>query len=376
MKKGSTKTQIQKWNRHKVHILGAPHHSYEGQIELLKKAGLEVELSTTIPDLYQSLCNAEPGAVLISSSFSGPAGMMAPEFVHRRFGVPVVLFAEKEDAPVSRDWEMETVPDEIVIVNSMNPEDLLTTIHNWEEKVLEKKSNRLKKRAGITSSSKADYGKLIKAIGAVLGETGEAGGEAGTPSEAKEITVCSLLVPHTQGRGAFIFSFPSGTDLEKTESLEEVLTLIKAQLGTEPRFEVLTEKADAEMIKRLKNEADHVTSGTISGSGVVVAFIENLPQDFSMQEQPQGENQWLVPIEDWWSEIALPCEVKLWLEQNQRTVLYVRTGRKILNESVNRLKKAGVSQLCVPTESIQKFRDFRDLIQWMSKKDEEERTAA
>jgi hypothetical protein len=115
--------------------------------------------------------------------------------------------------------------------------------------------------------------------------------------------------------------------------------------------------------ERLTEKASESVLGNIEGQQVAVRFFEFIDAVEEMKAEIASDAVVLVPLEDWWTEVGLPCHAYYWMPQNGKRMLFVRPGGKLRLESLDRFQNSGVPTLAVDPTDFEAFRKMRNLVQ-------------
>lgn len=355
-----TKINFQTLDRRRVHLLCSRVENGEKVAQGLSDRGYIVELSTSAQEFYQRVSVGKPGFALVSTAMEGEMAKLLPDFLTKRFHVPVILFKEHESSPEPKDFMPGPLVPEIQLSDGSDLADLGKMMEGFEERYALEVEGLIKVASPVTTSkTPSKVFKTADAIFALLEQRVVKRQIALNPEEA--LQVHSYSVPDPEGKGAFVFAFPCTDVIGFQDTLLALENMIREQLGEGAAIENLVESVHKDFYQGLSSNADRVIQGTMDGCELLVAFFGH-PTAAPAEGDTRLENgSWLVPVEEWWTQLPLPCQAFVWMEKNQRHVLYINSGARMRSESLTRFRTKGFMFLSVANGDYESFKKIREL---------------
>lgn len=329
--------------------------------DFFQAQGFTVEVFSEASKLYDALCkNGPPGFVFISTQADGPMAKMMPDFVVKRFRTPVFLFREDPQAPSVHEPSASILPPEILLAADYGHEQLLETLQKFEE-VYE---TRLRGPAKPeTEKTALPAQKEASRSEEVLRLIKEAFVPDNVPvAEDDVLTLHACKVSDPSGQGYFVFAFPCrGEQKDFDQAMLVLETRVREAAGDSAIIEHLAQAVPANFFKNIQSHSDEVISGKLGGWEMVLLYFRNRKEVAEPEAQILREDV-LIPVEEWWTSLPLPCSAYVWLQLNGRKVLYVRSGDRLRVESFDRFKVKGHSHLAVSASDFDHYLKIREIV--------------
>lgn len=332
-----------------------------------------IDITTDASSLYGQLCEkGAPGFVFISTQIDGPMAKMMPDFVVKRFRVPVILFNESKDLPLPPAFSPQSLPPEIIPANELEPEQLLHTLENFDEVY---KARLAERAAGSKSADPLiDSPEAEKAqFDMELALTSKSEKVFHLVKEAFEphaigvkdddvLTLHACKVADPSGRGYFIFAFPVRSGEHQPDQALVILeSRVREAAGEGALIEHVMEGVPARFFHELKSRSDEVIEGTLGDMDMILLYFRNR-NDVAEPATKISDRNCLVPMEEWWCRLPLPCHTYVWLERNNKRILYVRPGDCMRVESFERFRRKGLEHLMVDANDFPHYRKIREMV--------------
>lgn len=369
-----TRVRLDLINQKRVTILVVDPKNATVYVDEFSSQGYTVEVATDPSNMYAMLCeNGPPGFLMISNQFESAMAKMMPEFCVKRFKIPIFLFRETMDLPAPEMNEKMFGPD-IVPLEDASPANLLKNMENFEQIC----------RARLAA-------KVEKEMAANMKDEGAPAAEPGPPSESvnfenrspdqilvrlKEnlnlrdvlleaqdvLTLHSCKVSNAAGRGYFIFAFPvRDKDHQTAPSLETIKEIIGEVFGSQVQIEDLGLPVPEGFFSALLEGADELASGTLGPQELFLVYYRNKSDVEEPEVRMIGDN-FLIPMEEWWTRLPLPVHTYVYFERNQKRLLYIRPGSSLRREAFRRFQRKGFIFLAVDPVDFASYRKIRELV--------------
>lgn len=320
--------------------------------------GFECKLARDSQDMYRLLCDNPPGYVLISNELASGMGKLLPDFVMKRFGLPVLLVREHDQAPTLPS--AASLPIGIQPVESCDPGEMLQAVRNFEALTQE----RLEGRSPKPSANEAPVRtgpRLVEKVVASLREAFIEEPLVLAPDAVLTLHACRIS--DEQGESCVLLGFPSGEGVgELAEAMVIIETRVKEIAGADASLEKITDQMTRADFERLVQNASNRVQGKLAERELIIVHFESVEWTEEMISLQESEMVTLVPLEAWWTELSLPCHAYLWMPTNKRRVLYVRPGQTLRAEAFERFASKGQFLLAVDPADYEQFRRWRNLI--------------
>lgn len=354
-----TKICFHSLDRKRVHLLCSRVENGEQVAQGLSERGYVVELSTSPQEFYQRVSVGKPGFAMVSTAMEGEMAKLLPDFLTKRFQVPVILFKEHESSPEPKDFMPGPLVPEIQLSEGSGVGDLNKMLEGFEERYALEVEGLGKKPVADAPKAVSKVFKTADAIFALLEQRVTKRPVALNPDET--LQVHSYSVPDPEGKGAFVFAFPCPDVIGFEDTLLALENMIREQLGEGTTIENMVESVHKDFYQSLSSNADRVIQGTMDGCELLVAFFGHPTEAPAASDTKLGNGAWLVPVEEWWTQLPLPCQAFVWMEKNQRHVLYIKTGARLRGESLTRFRAKGFMFLSVSQNDYENFKKIREL---------------
>jgi hypothetical protein len=311
-------------DRKSVTILCRYPEGSESLAVFLRQKGFAVSFEKLPGAFFQSISKSPPGIVMISHELNTKMGKVFPNFIYKKFKIPVLLFhemAEKKEAPAA--LAVKNASAAVRSANSNSPEEIHEEIENLRESYKSSIQNvvsQLKKNDPLTSSSRLkDQEKVIQVLEKNL--------KLATNSleEKKELNLLALKIIDPSGSGSFMFftEVPEGEC--KVESQNALLKDIQAEGLPEMIIEPMDGTVGQELYQNLKLNSDKVIQGYCGEQAVIMLYFMN-SEVSSLDEVTISEKGYFVPVKEWWVKMPLLFDAYLYFSHKERKLLYLRKG--------------------------------------------------
>jgi hypothetical protein len=310
--------------------------------------------------LFRQIENGGKGVVLISRNVRHPMARIIPDFLVGRFHLPVILFQESFALPLAFQKEAITTKQQIVQLDG-GFEAVLDFTKDFEKNYLAEidPSLNLPKVRSLRMTSRGVFEKLHTLFDRK---------KPNAPS--MNVQIASFKIRDPKGLGYFVFGIPIRKGGPASQSqIDEIQSFLKKSLSAEIEIQVMRESVKYGFFKDLRENSELSVSGEMQGLEMVALYFNNLSESNLQKEFSFNEQLALVPVEDWWMKLPLPCNTYIWLNKSGRKILYVRASARMSEQSYDRFQKKGVSHLSISLEDVPQFQGWRELISLTKPKD-------
>ncbi len=323
--------------------------------------GFLVDVCTDAKKLYSELSvNGAPGYVFISRALTDPMAKILPDFVTKHFKVPVFLFRESDSGQV--EFDPGTLPPEIMPLASLDPERVINDLKGFPELYVARVRDGVSTQMPITPSEEplVDSGRAQEQIMHALKNVFEISEFKLEKNEP--LVLHTLRVSEGTTNEHFVFASPSRAQ-SMAEALDVIQGCVKMVLGEDnSRLLRIDEGVQNWFFDELKSRADEALVGQLKGSEVCVLYFGDRAPVAEVSAKEVTEGTFIVPMEEWWTYIALPCPAYLWLGLNERRILFVRAGQQMRIEAFDRLRARGYEILAVDGSRLTYYRQIREMV--------------
>lgn len=370
---GRSRIDFKQMNAKRISILVANPENAGRLVDYFSRHQYEIQVSSDASALYAELCEkGAPGFVFVSTQIDGPMAKMMPDFVVKRFRVPVILFNESKDLPLPPTLSPQSLPPEIIPANEMEPDQLLHTLENFDEvykaRLAERASGARPADPVLESESEtAPEFDLELALSSKSEQVFRLVKEAFVPGdvpivEEDVLTLHACKVADPTGRGYFVFAFPVRSGEHQPDQALVILeSRVREAAGEGAVIENLMEAVPARFFRELKERSDEVVEGRLGDMEMVLLYFRNR-DDVAEPVTRLADDKCLIPIEEWWCRLPLPCHTYVWLERNNKRILYVRPGDCLRPESFERFRRKGLQHLMVEATDFPHYRRIREMV--------------
>jgi hypothetical protein len=357
-----------KMDSKKISLLCRHPENISGLVEFLKGKQLEVFVCKNSAEFFQSLSLNKPGFAMISNDVNNSMGRIFPNFIQRKFKIPVLLFSDEQNRAAKETMEKPHSNAAVRALHQTNPEHVHDEIvkfkHNYEAEV-----SKLAKSQGVAPGQDLTQQRLqrqTQLLGYLRQKFGanEADKQSTVSSkidQLESISISTVKIHDPEGQGCFLFATAIPAD-ENKESLKKSLQESLQMLGEK---ELVVESIEGcvnnEFYQRLKNNSDKTLLGHFGKEEVCVLYYENA-QVNNWDEISMNEEGYLVPVDEWWSKMPLNFNACIWLAENSKRILYMKKGTVFPESSMLRFKERDQKILVLNQE----FQDFQHMAELAS----------
>ncbi|MBX3032401.1 MAG: hypothetical protein KF865_00625 [Bdellovibrionaceae bacterium] len=349
----------------RVTILVSNRENLAPYLERFLHHNYKVEVTTDATELYVLLCRDDnPGFVMISTQIEGTMERMMADFVAKRFRVPVLLFEEtlQDSRP---GVSAEAVGPHVRPIGRPEPESLVQMLREFDFSGMKKWSFTLapeaetKQEFRMNDAAEAAARPCSERVFVKLREVVE---KTSGPLRADVMALHACRVDDPEGRGYFVFAFPA---LDSSAEPDEALLILESRVrevaGPGAAIECLVQAVPGDFFEKLRERSDEVVDGRVGDREMILLYYRNRQQIEEADTRVVNEN-FLVPVEDWWVDLPLPVHTYVWLEKNKRRVLYVRPGDRLRPEALSRLKSRGIGHLAIDPADLIQYQRIREMV--------------
>lgn len=369
---GRGKLQFSQMNRQRISVLVAEEANADPLRSFFEGHGYLVEVFTEASKLYNGLCkNGPPGFVFVSTQSQGPMSRMMPDFVVKRFKTPVFLFREDPARPpLEGEPSAASLPPEIVLALDHEPDQILRTMTSFEDlyetrlkngPAPERGEERARPSRDETPSPAAGGPSRSESVLQRIKDAFEPRPVEMAKDDVLTLHACRVSDP--DGRGYFVFGFPARAG-EDADGLNEALLILESRVreaaGESAVIEHLVQGVPAPFFEEIRDRSDEVVSGKLGDHEMILLYFRNREEIKTPETRPLPA-EILVPVEEWWTRLPLPCSAYVWLELNDRKILYVRSGDRLRDESLERFRRKGCTHLAVEVDDFEHYLRIREI---------------
>ena len=291
--------------------------------EFLKSKGFEIFIEKNPGSFFQSLNSIKPGFVLISHEMNDDMGRVFPNFIHKKFNIPVLLFHELgKTAALSNANEAQSPISAVKSVKQNKPEFIHEEIRSFQANYQRAMSKYV---ASAPSSAKNQQKserhvrqeKLMKKISDKIKIAKH------NLEQQDSLRISTMKVQDPNGQGFFLFVIPN----QSNQSIFEKNLKQDLSLASEPGVAVegVRGSIGQDFYQSLISQSDKVLQGFWGSQAITVLYYaEAGVSDLSNISVSDGG--YLVPVEDWWSRLPLTFNAHIFLKENNKKLLYIKQG--------------------------------------------------
>lgn len=159
--------------------------------------------------------------------------------------------------------------------------------------------------------------------------------------------------------GCFLMAIPERVEHDTfLKQIDKLKNLFSKNLGSSINIEVVEEKIRKEVYDDLKKSSQKVIEGDFEGQDLLVSFFK-MPSDRVISFETVVKNEMcLVEVEEWWSKVPLPVNAYIFLELNNKKILYIRNGQAVPNDLSARLNAKSHNHLWIEEKELHKYKQF------------------
>ncbi len=325
-----------KIDQRKVSILCKHPESIQGLVQFLQSKKFDVHFEKVPGSFFQSINNLKPGFVMISHEMNDFMGKLFPLFIQKKFNIPVLLFHELQPKKENTSLKASTQSFSSIRSLSQNAPEL---IHREIERFRENYNENLQRFSNSKSppSIKKLRDQRIQQQEDLMKQLDEKI-QKGLPvlDNKEQLQLLSIKVTDPNGHGAFLFF----TELPKGKVLSDFKKSLLLDLQLSENQEIILEPVEGEIsqkiFRKLKNNSDRVLNGFWGDLPVSVLYYIDVKEASHQDEITVTENGYLVPVENWWSQVPLTFNAHIWFRENNKKILYIHRGDYFPQENLAR----------------------------------------
>lgn len=366
-----TRKQIDfdKLNRRRISILCKSHSGVISIKEHLESKGFFVEVETSVTNFFTLLCNQQPGFALVSRNLEGSMAKQLPEFLQKRFKIPIMLFQEVETNSIQCENPIEvksskilqnSTTAEIIHLKSSSAEDLENHINEFENHYLNSLS-KLKKTAPPSATLERQLEAYPKSWSRLKNSIEPVNGEQGSSNHSTHLDLYNVKVKDPFSENLILIALPDGSHEEKNRTLHKIEIELKKESDEVGEIQAIPENLAHALFGDLCKKANDSTSGMLLGSEVHISIFNEVHEPDETSVSIFGSH-FLVPIEDWWTTHGLAFHAYLWLAINHKKILYVKRGSRLSQRSLENFRKYNLNSMMINAEDMPTYRSLRQIV--------------
>lgn len=359
-----------KFNSKRISIVCRNVESVNHLVHYLTNEGMQVEVETSPFVLHKKFKSTPPGFVLISNEHANPAnaieGQNFVDYLQKKYKVPVLSFKEmtlsrirtpltpREAAPENEDEKRQRKLDEEHSSNEVQRlakeiqayrEEFARTLENpkSEESLLHDPYDGLPERLTSLLSSQIDKKTLQF-------------------EEQDQLKVITLRVHQKNESGCFLFALPLRDEKSFQITLSHLKTLIQMESGQELEFEASQHIIHPRIYQQMEKNSLVSLEGTLQNQDFLMSYFARPSEVITDETLVEKAEMFVVPLEKWWTQIPLPFNSYLWLEKNNKKLLYIREGELMRLEAYERFQAAKSNRMWLTPDELQKYSHLRELL--------------
>lgn len=366
-----TKRQIDfdKLNRRRISILCKSPGGVTSIKEHLESKGFLVEVETSVTNFFTLLCDQQPGFALVSRNLEGSMAKQLPEFLQKRFKIPVMLFQEVEPSSVYGEDPNEVKSTkatqsrpsaEIIHLKSSRAEDLENHINEFENHYLNSLSKSKILNPNISANDRPQ-GAYPKAWSRLKKSIELAKGELSLTNPNLHLDLYNVKVRDSFSENLILIALPEGSHEEKNKALQKIEFELKKESEEVGEIQAVPENLANALFGDLCKKASDSISGHLLGYEVQISIFSQIHEPDETSVSIFGSH-FLVPIEDWWTTHGLAFHAYLWLAINHKKILYVKRGGRLTQRSLENFRKYNLNSMMINAEDMPTYRSLRQIV--------------
>lgn len=177
------------------------------------------------------------------------------------------------------------------------------------------------------------------------------------------LNIAMVKVFDPNNEGCFLLAIPERVDSELFDKqIEKLHRVFSKQLGASIKIEIIEEKVRKEVYDDIKRSSQKVIEGHFDGQDLLVSFFKLPAEKVKNFETIIKNEMCLVEVEQWWSKVPLPVNAYIFLELNNKKILYIRNGQAVPNDLSERLNAKSQNHLWIEERELHKYKQFRYLM--------------
>jgi hypothetical protein len=337
-------------DRKNVTILCRNPENSQALSEYLRQKDFTVQFEKMPGAFFQSISKNQPGMVLISHEMNAQMGKVFPNFIHKKFKIPVLLFHEVEDKKDSlKTQKQEGLSNTIRSASQSSPEKIHEEIENLHKgfedtvKLITHKQGSPEKNSERLQCQEEIVKKLDEKISAADNKL----------HEKEKLSLLSLKVMDPDGLGYFMF-FTEVSEGQNKESLQqELMESLSGSSGADLVMEPVETAIHQQVFQKLKSNSDKVIDGYWGQQPMTILYYANASTN-SLDQVTLTEDGYLVPVAEWWTKMPLLFDAYISLQVNQKKLLYLRRGDSFLERNIKKFSSSS-QKILIKCEEFHAF---------------------
>lgn len=174
------------------------------------------------------------------------------------------------------------------------------------------------------------------------------------------LNLATVKIYDPSSEGCFLIAIPEGLDRDIfIKQVEKIQKLISAHIGSNINIEIVEEKIKKEVYDSIKKSSKKVMEGDFEGQDLLISFFKMPSEKVKSFETVIKNEMCLIEVEDWWSKIPLPVNAYIFLELNNRKILYIRHGQAAPSDLSERLNAKSQNHLWIEEKELHKYKQIR-----------------
>lgn len=173
------------------------------------------------------------------------------------------------------------------------------------------------------------------------------------------LNIAMVKIFDSTHEGCFLMAIPERVEHDVfLKQLDKLKSLFSKNLGSSINIEIVEEKIRKEVYDDLKKTSQKVIEGDFEGQDLLVSFFK-MPSDRVNSFETVVKNEMcLVEVQEWWSKVPLPVNAYIFLELNNKKILYIRNGQAVPNDLSARLNAKSHNHLWIEERELHKYKQF------------------
>lgn len=346
---------FQRIEKNRISVLCQDSGKVQGLVQMFEAAGFTVTIETSITGFFSHLDTSPPGFVLLSRSFNSALGQQLPGFLQRKFNVPIVTFAEDtgvlDPLKGAAGGKGVNFSPEILHLKSTTPQHKIVEHLRGFEKDYQSRVEALDKlkNGELVVEEEQLENKIWASLETAVQE------KIFEWDVSKSICLQALQMHGPKGHTILLWGAPSEiTEAQKNELLDKIQGLLGTALGdTKVEWVSLEDSVELSRLYELNRKADNQLSCELSGVEMVFSIFHN--RDINRETLRAAKDGFHVPLEDWIARHRVSFRLYLWLESNQKKVLYVKPGLSMFLRSFERFRKRGLQSMFIDQQDLRRY---------------------
>lgn len=345
-------------DKSRVAILVKEPGKFNQLVDKLKAQGLKVDIYSSVQSLFSALSEVKPGFILCSKAYNETSfGSQFPSFLHRKYKVPVLPLTEN----IASDQEngvlhLHSDTKAQDILDSLNKQKAeLASQEKRRVSLKSKKLNQLSREEKVERFSDEIWSEITQDLEETLAEWGD-------DQKMKTVSVKIQTPEHTSLSLISIPLTATATEVSLAK-LNTLNRLKKMYPNAEIEVDELKAELSVEDTKQLVAEFQKHTSVTGENMGTFLLSTHVVVNDAQSEYVTGGDSEiqedgvgFKIPLEDWLTLKGVKFRLYLWLEFSKKKITYIKNGRSLIIESLQRFKKKGIGTLHIDKEDLETYK--------------------